>query len=243
MKKERVLIVEANPQLQRLLRTQLMARDYDVQVTDRGEDAILATAEFEPDLILMDRALPGIDGVETCQRLREWTRIPIIILNGYEKEPDRADAQDLSTVEALDTGADDCVTKPFRIAELLARMRAVQRRAGDWRLVTTPSVAMNFGDMNIDPVNRHVCLNGQPLHLTPTEYRLLHMLASYVGRVLTHRELLTHVWGSESVNDTQYLHVFIGQLRRKLECHPDAVRHILTEPGVGYWFVAKQETL
>jgi two-component system KDP operon response regulator KdpE len=228
MRKERLLIVDADRQLQRLLRAQFLALDMDVQVAGRGEDAIIETAKFEPDMILLALDLPGIDGVETTRRLREWTQTPIIVLNSHDQEQ--------HTVEALDTGADDCVIKPFLMAELRARMRAVLRRTRVGSTSPVPAVPMTFRNLTLDLVNRHVLLDGRPLHLTPTEYELLRVLATHAGRVLTHRELLTRVWGPASSRDTQYLHVFVSQLRRKLEHHPDAPHHIFTEPGVGYQF-------
>jgi two-component system, OmpR family, KDP operon response regulator KdpE len=230
MRKERVLIVDDDPQLQRLLRAQLLALEMDVQVADRGEDAIKVAVEFQPDMILLAHDLPGITGLETTRRMREWTQTPIILLNGKD--------QKRHTVLALDTGADDYVEKPFVMAELLARMRAVLRRT---RAATSPSapVPLTFRNLVVDLVNRRVLLDGQPLHLTPTEYELLRVLVTHAGRILTHRELLTRVWGPESSRDTQYLHVFVSQLRRKLEAHPDAPRHIFTEPGVGYCFSAE----
>lgn len=231
MKRDLVLVVESDPQLQRLLRAQLLALDFNVRVEERGEDAIVSTAEFEPDLILLANALPGISGVETCRRLREWTHTPIIVLNSEE--------QDQVKVEALDLGADDCVSKPFKMAELLARMRALLRRARDWAEAPSSTAPLTFGELTVDLVNRRVFLRGRRIHLTPTEYELLRVLTTHHGRVLTHRELLTRVWGPESARDNQYLHVFISQLRRKLESNTDQPRHILTEPGVGYQFASE----
>jgi two-component system KDP operon response regulator KdpE len=231
MRKERILVVESDPQLQRLLRARLLALGYDVPVTDRGEDALMKAAEFEPDLILLAISLPGISGVETTRRLRQWSRTPIMVMNGED--------QVSLTVEALDAGADDYVAKPFGMADLLARMRALLRRAGDWAIPPASAAPLTFCNLTLDLVHRRVLLDGQPLHLTPTEYELLRVLATHAGQILTHRELLTRVWGEESATDTQYLHVFISQLRRKLERHPDAPRHILTEPGVGYMFSAE----
>jgi two-component system KDP operon response regulator KdpE len=202
-----------------------------VQVADRGEDGIKVAAEFEPDMILLGHDLPGINGVETIRRLREWTQTPIIVLNGKD--------QKTHTVLALDTGADDYVEKPFVMAELLARMRAVLRRTRSAATSPAPPDPLTFRNLTLDLVRRRVLLNDQPLHLTPTEYELLRVLVTHPGRILTHRELLTRVWGPESSRDTQYLHVFVSQLRRKLEHHPDAPRHIFTEPGVGYRFSAE----
>lgn len=229
MKKECVLLAEEDPQLQRLLRAQLLALGLVVHVTDRGEDAIIAAAEFEPDLILLATRLPGISGVETTRRLREWSQTAIIVLNDEDQEP--------LTVEALDSGADDVVTKPFVMVELLARMRAVLRRTRSASSPLCSKAPLTFRDLSLDLVNRRVSLHGSPLHLTPTEYELLRLLATHAGRILTHRSLLTHVWGPSSATDTQYLHVFVNQLRRKLESQPHAPRYIITEPGVGYQFV------
>ena len=189
------------------------------------------TAEFEPDMILLAHGLPGITGVETTRRLCEWTQTPIILLNGKD--------QKRHTVLALDTGADDYVEKPFVMAELPARIRAVLRRARRVSPLPASEAPLNFRNLTMDLLNRRVLLNGQPLHLTSTEYDLLRVLTTHAGRVLTHRELLTRVWGPESSRDTQYVHVFISQLRRKLALHADAPRRIPTEPGVGYCFSAE----
>jgi two-component system KDP operon response regulator KdpE len=232
MRTDRVLVVDDDPQLQRLLRAQLTAREFVVQVTGRGEDAILMAAELEPELILLSISLPGITGVETCRRQREWTLVPIIALDGKNQAE--------LAVEALDTGADDYLPKPFVMVELLARMRAVLRRVCSGATPPSPAIPLTFDNLTLDLINRRVLLNGQPLHLTPTEYELLRVLAGHAGQLLTHREILTHVWGPESATDTQYLHVFVSQLRRKLERGADAPRHIITEPGVGYQFSAGQ---
>jgi two-component system KDP operon response regulator KdpE len=230
MKTDRVLIVEEDPNLQRLLRARLLALGYDVQVAERGEDALVVAADSEPDLILIAVNLPGIDGVETIRRLREWSTVPVIALNGE----DQASVE----VEALDAGADDYVLRPFRMSGFLARMRAVMRRSRETAPASVPT-PLTFRNLCLDLTSRRVLLDRQPLHLTPTEYELLCVLATHAGRVLTHRELLRRVWGPTSERDTQYLHVFISQLRRKLECRPNAPRHILTETGVGYEFAAE----
>ena len=229
MKKERVLVVDDDRQIQRRVQAQLRTLEFVVRTADRGEDALVAAAEFEPDLILLALALPGISGMETCRRLREWTETPIILLDSQDQEQLK--------VEALDTGADDCVTKPFSMAELLARMRAVLRRARNGTAGPAQATLLKLRNLTLDLVRRHVLLDGLPLHLTPTEYELLRVLAANAGRVLTHREILTRIWGPASACDTQYLHVFVSQLRRKLEPHPDAPRHIVTEQGVGYEFI------
>ncbi|MCW3097308.1 MAG: Fis family transcriptional regulator [Chthonomonadaceae bacterium] len=231
MKRGRVLVVENDPQCQRLLRVQLSAQEFAVQVIDRGEEALIAAAEIEPDLILLSMSLPGINGLETCRRLREWTRTPIIVLDSKEEEPLR--------VEALEAGVDDCVAKPFRTAELLARMRAVLRRTHDWTDLSAATPPLIFRNLTVDMACRRVLLDGRPLHLTPTEFELLRILTLYAGRVLTHREILTRIWGPASATDTQYLHVFVSQLRRKLEPHAGTPQHIITQPGIGYQFSAE----
>ena len=231
MKKDLVLVVDSDPQLQRLLRAQLLALDFAVRIASRGEDALVAAAEFEPDLILLALHLPGISGVETCRRLREWTHVPIIALDGRDQEQ--------LAVEALDAGADDYVGKPFSMVELLARMRAVLRRVRDWAAPPESATPLTLRNLTLDLVNRRVLLDGRVVHFTPTEYELLRVLVAHVGQVVTHRELLTTVWGAESAGDTQYLHVFISQLRHKLEPQPHSPRHILTVPGVGYCLSAE----
>jgi two-component system KDP operon response regulator KdpE len=230
MSKERILVVTDDPQLRRLLRRLLRAVGCIIEGTESGEEAIRLAAEFKPDLIVLGVALPGTRGVETIRRLRERSQVPIISLSEQDHES--------LTVEALDAGADDCLSRPFSTAVLLARMRAVLRRARDSATRPGPASPITFGHLTLDLANRRVLRDGQPVHLTPTEYALLRALAIHAGRVLTHRELLTQVWGAASVNDRQYLHVFVSQLRRKLECDVQAPRHILTEPGVGYRFSA-----
>lgn len=229
MNRGRILIVDTDLQCRRLLEPQLLALENNVRVVDRGEDGILAAAEFEPDLILMALSLPGISGLDTCRRMRECTRAPIIVLD--EEGHDRM-------VDALDQGADDYVTKPFRMDELLARMRAVLRRGRERGDTRPPATVLTLGGLTIDLINRAASVAGRPLHLTPTEYDLLRLLASHPGSVLTHREILTHVWGATSADDTQYLHVFVGQLRRKLDTRHADSTYIFTEHGVGYRFSA-----
>jgi two-component system, OmpR family, KDP operon response regulator KdpE len=236
MKRERILVADENPQCQRLLRAHLTARNFLVQTAGLGRDALTTAADFDPNLILLEARLPDISGTETCRRLREWTRAPIICLLDPEEESVE------TTVAVLEAGADDCVSKPLNVPELLARVNAVLRRTKEWCETTSPAMTpLAFGDLTIDLINRRVRLGDKPLHLTPTEYELLRLLATYAGRVLTHRELLIRVWGPESACDTQYLHVFVSQLRRKLEPRPDAPRYIFTEPGVGYCFAGKEE--
>jgi len=231
MSHERVLLVDPEIQRQRRLRAQLQAMGFEVRVADRGEDALTLAAEFEPEVILLSAELPGMTGVETCRRLREWTPAILIVLNGEDHEH--------LSVDALNIGADDFMCRPFSMAELLARMRAILRRVRETLALRTVMTTLVYRNLTMDLVNRRVILDERPLHLTPTEYELLRVLATHAGQVLTHRELLTRVWGPESMGDTQYLHVFIPQLRRKLEPRADSPRHILTEPGVGYCFSAE----
>jgi two-component system KDP operon response regulator KdpE len=236
MKRERILVADENPQCQRLLRAHLTARNFLVLTAGLGRDTLSTAADFDPHLILLEAKLPDISGIETCRRLREWTRAAIICLLDPEEEPGK------TTIAVLEAGADDCVSKPLNVPELLARVNAVLRRTREWCETTSPAVTpLAFGDLTMDLVNRRVSLGDKPVHLTPTEYDLLRLLATYAGRVLTQRELLIRVWGPESACDTQYLHVFVSQLRRKLEPRPDDPRYIFTEPGVGYRFTGKEE--
>jgi two-component system, OmpR family, KDP operon response regulator KdpE len=226
MKKTRVLVVDDEPQIGRMLRTQLAARDYDVVHVSTGHDALLAAGEQPPDLILLDLGLPDLDGLEVARRLREWSSVPIIFLTVRDDERTK--------VQALDVGGDDYVTKPFGLPELLARIRAVLRRKQEQP--STPTSVFQSGDLRVDFTARQVTVGGKEIRLTPTEYELLRLFILHADKTLTHRQLLTQIWGPEATTETQYLHVFIRQLRRKLETDPGKPRHFVTEPGVGYRF-------
>lgn len=226
MKKTRILVIDDEPQIGRMLRTQLAARGYEVEHVGTGHEGLMAVGENPPDLILLDVGLPDLDGVEICRRLREWTAIPIIFLTVRDEERTK--------VRALDVGGDDYVTKPFGIPELLARVRAVMRRVQE-----QPSAASSVfesGDLRVDFTARQVTVGGKEVRLTPTEYELLRLFILHADKTLTHRQLLTQIWGPEATTETQYLHVFIRQLRRKLEPDPAQPRHFVTEPGIGYRF-------
>jgi two-component system KDP operon response regulator KdpE len=222
----RVLVVDDEPQIGRLLRTTLGAHGYEVAVAADGQAALDQAARWRPDVILLDLGLPVLDGLEVCRRIREWSQVPIIVLTVHDAEQDK--------VAALDLGADDYLTKPFGADELLARIRVALRHAA--RNATPAEPLLRFGDLTIDLTRRLVALAGQEVHLTPTEYDLLKALASQAGRVLTHGMLLRSVWGSAYEHDAPTLRVFVTQLRRKIEADPAHPTHILTEPGIGYRF-------
>ena len=224
--KQRILIADDEPQITRVLRTGLTMRGYDVRVAADGESALDTFNDWHPDLVVTDLSMPNMDGIELCGRLRLMSQVPIIVLSvkGEEK----------TKVEALDAGADDYVTKPFGIEELLARMRAALRRAPSTS--TEDSVVLDEGDFHIDFGSRNVSVNGKDIHLTPKEFELLAHLIRYAGKVLTHRKLLTAIWGGNYAEQTEYLRVFIAQLRKKIEPDPASPRYILTEPWIGYRF-------
>jgi two-component system KDP operon response regulator KdpE len=221
---ERVLVVDDEAQITRVLRTALSAQGYDVRTANDPEEALLLFAEWSPDLVVTDLMMPGISGVELCQKIRASAATPIIVLSVRDQERVK--------VEALDAGADDYVTKPFSIQELLARVRAHLRRAPD----RTPEAPIENGDFVIDAGAYTATVNGRSLHLTPTEFQLLLYLARHAGKAVSHRALLTAVWGSQSAHQPEYLRVFIGQLRRKLEVE-DGKQYIQTEPWIGYRFL------
>jgi two-component system, OmpR family, KDP operon response regulator KdpE len=224
MAKTRVLVVDDDPQIQRMLRSQLAVREYDVCVVGNGPDALQAVVDFEPHLVLLDITMPGMDGLEVCRELREWSTIPVILLTA-------ADAPQ-TKMTALDLGADDYLTKPFHMGELLARVRAVLRRAST--SPTSPPVVEVAG-VTIDLARREVRRGDEPIHLTKTEFELLRELVTHADRVLTYSHLLDTVWGPE-YDDIHYVHVHVGNLRRKLEGGPTGPRLILSVPGVGYRF-------
>lgn len=226
MKKTRILVVDDEPQIGRMLRTQLTARGYDVEHVASGNDALLAVGETPPDLVLLDLGLPDMEGMEVCRRLREWSAVPVIFLTVRDEERTK--------VQALDVGGDDYVTKPFGIPELLARVRAVLRRTQEQP--SNPTAIFENGDLRVDFSARAVTVGGTEIRLTPTEYELLRLFILHADKTLTHRQLLTQIWGPEAQQETQYLHVFMRQLRRKLEPDPSKPRHFVTEPGVGYRF-------
>lgn len=226
MAKTRLLVVDDDPQIQRMLRSQLGARDYEVQVVGSGPEALVAAGEFEPDLVLLDITMPGMDGLEVCRQLREWSAVPVILLTA-------ADAPQ-TKMTALDLGADDYLTKPFHMGELLARVRAVLRRTQAAAANAPPAVVRAAG-LTIDLARREVHRGEEPVRLTKTEFELLRELVTHADKVLTYRHLLNAVWGPE-YDDIHLVHVHVGNLRRKLEGGPTGPRLILSVPGVGYRF-------
>jgi two-component system, OmpR family, KDP operon response regulator KdpE len=219
----KVLAVDDEPQILRALRASLAARGHDVLTAPNGETA-LETAATEPvELVVLDLGLPGIDGVEVIRRLRSWSDVPVIVLSVRDAQDDK--------VAALNAGADDYVTKPFAMEELLARMRAVLRRKGP---VEPEPSAFRAGDLEIDLARRLVTRAGAPVHLTPTEFALLEQFVTNPGKLLTHRFLLQKVWGVSYGQESHYVRVFVAGLRKKLEPDPGAPSLLLTEPGVGY---------
>jgi two-component system, OmpR family, KDP operon response regulator KdpE len=219
----RVLIVDDEPQIRRFLRTSLSAHGYRVIEASCGREAITLTATERPELVLLDLGLRDMDGLEVIHRLREWSTVPIIVVSVRGQEAEK--------IEALDGGADDYVTKPFGMGELLARLRAALRH----RLqADVEEPVFRTGGLTVDLRRRVVTVDGQDVKLTPKEYDLLRLLVTHAGKVITHQQLLREVWGPGSVYETHYLRVYIGQLRQKLEPDPTQPRYILTEPGVGY---------
>ena len=224
--KGNILVVDDEPQITRVLKTTLSSQGYGVRSAMDGEEALEEMKSWAPDLIITDLRMPRMDGLELCRRVRKTSRIPIIVLSVKGEEAIK--------VEALDAGADDYITKPFSVNELLARVRAAFRRA------TAPEALdgrpIEVGDFRIDVPSRAVTVNKREIHLTPKEFDLLVYLAKHPGKVITHRALLGAVWGPSSVEQPEYLRVFVGHLRKKLEPESDSSSYIITEPWVGYRF-------
>lgn len=229
MNQSRILVVDDEPQIQRFLKPSLAAAGYEVLEAATGAEALKAVATQAPDLVILDLGLPDMDGKDVVASLRGWSDIPILILSARDRESEK--------IAALDLGADDYVEKPFGIGELTARIRTALRHRG--RRDAIPTV-MEVDGLTIDPIKRLVSRAGEAVHLTPKEYDLLLLLARHTGRVVTHRTLLTSVWGPAHGDDLHYLRVFIGQLRQKIELDPTQPRIVRTEPGVGYR-MAEQE--
>ena len=220
-----ILIIEDEASLRRFLVPTLANQDYQVLTAATGTDGLTMARSHNPDLVLLDLGLPDIDGLEVTRRLREWSRVPVIVLSARGQERDK--------VAALDLGADDYVTKPFAVGELLARMRvALRHQAGGADAAQDP--VFEAGGLRVDRVRRVVTVDGQEVRLTPIEYRLLAALCEYPGRVLTHEHLLKRVWGPGYASQHHYLRVYMAQLRQKLEREPSRPRFLLTELGVGY---------
>lgn len=224
-----ILVIDDEPQIQRALRTILSARHFQVTLASTGEEGLALAAAEQPDLIILDLGLPDIDGIEVCRRLREWTQVPIIVLSVRESERDK--------VLALDRGADDYLTKPFGIEELLARIRVALRHAS--KTASGKSTIIQVGPITIDLAERRVTRAGEEIKLTATEFKLLAYLASNAGKVLTHRAILSNVWDPADADRLEYLRVYIRQLRMKLEEDPDNPKILVNEPGIGYRFFAE----
>jgi two-component system KDP operon response regulator KdpE len=220
--KIRILIIDDEPQMRRLLRVALTAHGYEIREAANGQEGIEKAAEFMADIVLLDMTLPDMDGLDVIRRLREWLHTPIIVLSVREHEDDK--------IAALDVGADDYITKPFSMGELLARVRAALRH------VASPQDDTNLtiGNLTIDFAHRRVTVEGSEVKLTPTEYELLKVLAANAGCILDHQQIMRTVWGPSHEEDVGYLRVYIGQLRHKIEADPLRPGHIITEPGVGY---------
>lgn len=221
-----VVVIEDEPQIRRFVRTALEAEGCHVHEAETGGRGLIEAGTRKPDLVILDLGLPDRDGVDVVRDLRSWSAVPILILSARVDETDK--------VAALDAGADDYLTKPFGVAELLARVRALLRRT---RMAGSEGPLVTFGEVTVDLARRQVTLGDSEVHLTPIEYRLLALLIANAGRVLTHRQLLREVWGPSHAEDTHYLRVYMTGLRRKLEENPTRPRHIRTESGVGYRFV------
>jgi two-component system, OmpR family, KDP operon response regulator KdpE len=220
-----ILIVDDESQITRVLRTTLSAQGYEIRVANDGEMALEMVKDFGPDLVITDLAMPNMNGIELCRNLRRVSQVPILVLSVRGEER--------SKIEALDSGADDYITKPFSTGELLARVRAALRRAPP---VSETKTKIEEGDFSIDLEARQVMVAGREIRLTPKEFEVLIYMAQHPRKVLTHRAILNAVWGSNSMEQNEYLRVFVGQLRKKLEEDASAPKYILTEPWVGYRF-------
>lgn len=220
-----VLIIEDEPPIRRFLRATLTSHGYRLLEAGTAKEGLSQAMTQAPDLVLLDLGLPDMDGLEVTQRLREWTLIPIIVLSARGQERDK--------IAALDAGADDYLTKPFGMGELMARMRVALRQSSRASKESTDPV-FAVGGLRVDLACRQVFVDDTEVHLTPLEYQLLVVLVRYAGKVVTHRQLLTDVWGPGYANETHYLRVYMGHLRHKLEAEPARPRYLLTEPGVGY---------
>jgi two-component system KDP operon response regulator KdpE len=223
-----IVLIEDEPQIRRFLRATLGSQGYRLHEATTGEDGLIEAATRQPDVVIVDLGLPDIDGLEVIRRLREWSRVPIIVLSARGQERDK--------VAALDAGADDYVSKPFGVGELQARLRVALRHSatGD-----SGEPTVTVGGLRVDQVKRQVLVDGKEVHLTPIEYRLLTTLARHAGRVISQRQLLKDVWGPGQAEQAHYLRVYMGTLRRKLERDPARPRYLLTEPGVGYRLAAE----
>ncbi len=227
----KVLIIDDEPQIRRALRAGLERTGYQVVTASDGEEGLNLASEHPPDLVILDLAMPGTDGFAVCEELRKWSKSPIIVLSVRDSEDDK--------IKALDLGADDYLVKPFGIGELLARMRAVLRRVSNSE-EDPEQPTFRVGELEVNYVHRKVLMSGQEVHLTPKEYDLLRCMIQYRNRVLTHRQLLSKVWGVEYADDTHTLRVHVANLRNKIESDPARPQFIRTETRVGYRFLSDE---
>jgi two-component system KDP operon response regulator KdpE len=226
--KQRILIVDDEPQITRVLRRSLASHGYDVRSAADGESALETFGDWHPDLVITDLSMPNLDGLALCRQLRTLSSVPVIVLSVKGEEQTK--------VEALDAGADDYVTKPFGMDELLARIRATLRRAPEQQAEESEPATIETGDFRVNIETREVAVLGRQVRLTPKEFDLLVYMVRHPAKVLTHRTLLAAVWGGNYIEQTEYLRVFVGQLRKKIESDPASPRYILTEPWIGYRF-------
>lgn len=221
----RILVIEDDRQIRRFLTVSLSSHDYEVTEAETGKEGLLQAMQQPPDAVILDIGLPDIEGIEVIRQLRDWSSTPIIIVSARGQEKDK--------VDALDAGADDYLTKPFGIGELLARLRVAMRHSAIIKDNKTTS-QFNVGDLEVDLALRRVKVGTEEVHLTPIEYRLMAILVQHAGKVLTHQFLLKEIWGPSDVNQTHYLRIFMANLRRKIEHNPAQPKYLLTEQGVGY---------
>jgi two-component system KDP operon response regulator KdpE len=229
MSKPTILIVDDELQIRRFLRIGLESNDYSVVEVSTGKDAVMQASMVHPDAVILDLGLPDMTGIQVLKQIREWSSVPVIILSVLDREEDK--------IEALDNGADDYVTKPFSIGELLARLRVALRHVQPIQ----ESSEFTNGQMTVDFASRIVKVNGAEVKLTATEYSLLMLFIKHAGKVLTHRQILREIWGIHAVDHTQYLRVYMAQLRKKLEADPLQPKIFITESGVGYRMVLAEE--
>lgn len=218
----RILVIDDEPQMRKLLRVSLQAHDYQLSEAANGLEGIQQAAAFKPDLAIVDLGLPDMDGKEVIRQIRDWSAMPIIILTARDQEQEK--------IAALDAGADDYITKPFGIGELMARMRVCLRRMA----ASDNEPVLRCGGLAVDLLQRRVTVDDREIKLTPTEYELIKFMIQHAGRVLTHKQLLKAGWGNSYGEDTHYIRIYIGQLRRKIEQDPAQPRYIVTESGIGY---------
>ncbi len=223
----RILVIDDESQIRKLLKVSLKSQGFYIEESHDGRDGINKVAIIKPDLVILDLGLPDMDGKEDIREIREWSNVPIVILTARDQEQEK--------IEALDNGADDYITKPFGIGELLARIRVCLRRKTE----DENEHIFNFGGLIIDLVNRRITVDNMEIKLTPTEYEIIKVLAQNAGKVITHKQLLKKVWGNAYDNDNNYIRVYIGQIRRKIEPNPAQPCYIITESGVGYRLICK----